>query len=102
MIIQGNSLAVQCLGLCAFTAEGIGFISGQGTKISHVAWSECVCVYVCVCVCVCVCKDFLGGSVGKESACNTGNPSSIPGLRRSPREGNGNSLQYSCLENSMD
>ena len=55
MIIQGNSLAVQCLGLCAFTAEGIGLISGQGTKISHVAWSECVCVYVCVCVCVCVC-----------------------------------------------
>ena len=41
-------------------------------------------------------------SVGKESACSTGDPGSIPGLGRSPREGNGNPLQYSCLENSMD
>ena len=38
----------------------------------------------------------------KNSACNAGDPSSIPGLRNSPGEGNGNSLQYSCLENSMD
>ena len=41
-------------------------------------------------------------SVGKECACSTGDPGSIPGLGRSPREGNGNPLQYSCLENSMD
>ena len=39
---------------------------------------------------------------GKESASHTGDSSSIPGLRRSPGEGNGNPLQYSCLENSMD
>ena len=45
---------------------------------------------------------FPGGSDGKESACNTGDPGSIPGSGRSPREGNGNPLQYSCLENSMD
>ena len=45
---------------------------------------------------------FLGGPDGKVSACNTGAPGSIPGLERSPREGNGNPLQYSCLENSMD
>ena len=38
--------------------------------------------------------------VGKESACNAGDPSLIPGLGRSPEEGNGNPLQYSCLENS--
>ena len=37
-----------------------------------------------------------------ESACNVGDPGSIPGLGRSPGEGNGNSLQYSCLENPMD
>ena len=37
-----------------------------------------------------------------ESACNAGDPSLIPGLRRSPREGNDNPLQYSCLENPMD
>ena len=47
-------------------------------------------------------KDFPGGSVGKESACNTGDSGSIPGLERSPGEEHGNSLQYSCLENSMD
>ena len=45
---------------------------------------------------------FVGGSDGKESACNAGDPGSIPGLGRSPEEGNGNPLQYSCLENSMD
>ena len=39
---------------------------------------------------------------GKESACNTGDPGSIPGLGRSPGEVHGNPLQYSCLENPMD
>ena len=43
-----------------------------------------------------------GGSNGKESACNAGGPGSIPGLGRSSGVGNGNPLQYSCLENSMD
>ena len=38
----------------------------------------------------------------KASAYNAGDPGSIPGLERSPGEGNSNSLQYSCLENSMD
>ena len=42
------------------------------------------------------------GSVGKESACNAGDLGSIPGSGRSPGEGNGNPLQYSYLENSMD
>ena len=41
-------------------------------------------------------------SVGKESAYNAGDPSSIPVSGRSPGELNGNPLQYSCLENSMD
>ena len=39
---------------------------------------------------------------GKESACNTGDLGLIPGLQRSPGEGNDYPLQYSCLENSMD
>ena len=43
-----------------------------------------------------------GGSDGKESACNAGDPGLIPGSRRCPGEGSGNPLQYSCLENSMD
>ena len=45
---------------------------------------------------------FPGGSDGKESVCSVGDLGSIPGLGRSPGEGNGNLLQYSCLENSMD
>ena len=45
---------------------------------------------------------FPGGSDGKASACSVGDPGSIPGLGRSPGEGNGNPLQYSCLENFMD
>ena len=45
---------------------------------------------------------FPGVSDGKESACNAGDPGLIPGLGRSPGEGNGNLFQSSCLENSMD
>ena len=43
---------------------------------------------------------FPGGADGKESACNVGDLGSIPGLGRTPGEGHGNPLQYSCLENS--
>ena len=46
--------------------------------------------------------DFPGGSDGKVSAYNGGDQGSIPGLGRSLGEGNGNALQYSCLENPMD
>ena len=46
--------------------------------------------------------EFPYSSVGKESACNAGDPGSIPGSERSPGEGNGNPLQYSCLENPTD
>ena len=45
---------------------------------------------------------FPGGSEGKESACHVGDPGLIPGSGLSPGEGNGNLLQYSCLENPMD
>ena len=45
---------------------------------------------------------FPGGSEVNASACNVGDLGLIPGLGRSPGEGNGNSLQYSCLENPMD
>ena len=44
----------------------------------------------------------IGGSDSEESACSAGAPGSIPGSVRSPGEGNGNPLQYSCLENPMD
>ena len=47
-------------------------------------------------------QGFPGGSDSKESACNVGDLGLIPGSGRSPGEGNGNPLQYSCLENAMD
>ena len=56
---------------------------------------ECVCTYINN-------SGLPWGSDGKESACNPGDPGSIPESGRSPGEGNGNSLQYSCLENPME
>ena len=50
----------------------------------------------------CVILGFPGGSAGKESACSVGDLGLIPGLGRSPGEGNGYPLQYSDLEDSMD
>ena len=49
-----------------------------------------------------VSKGFPGGSEVKASACNVGDLGSIPGSGRSPGEGNGNPVQYSCLENPVD
>ena len=46
--------------------------------------------------------EFSGGSDGKESACNAGDPGSMLGSKRSPGEGYDNPFQYSCLEDSMD
>ena len=59
---------------------------------------------MCMCACVCVCVrarvlGFPGGSDGKESACNVGDPGLIPGSGRSPEEGKGYPFPYSCLEN---
>ena len=54
-------------------------------------------VYICVHY-----MGFPSGSDGKVSVCNAGDPGSIPGLGRSPGEGNGSPLQYFCLENSID
>ena len=47
-------------------------------------------------------RGFPGGPDGKASVCNAGDLGLIPGLGRSLREGNGNPLLYSCLENPMD
>ena len=54
------------------------------------------------CLWVWVTGGFPGGLEVKASASTAGDPGSIPGSGRSPREGNGNPLQYSCLENPMD
>ena len=55
-----------------------------------------------VCGCLIVGGGIPGGSVVKNPSANAGEMSSIPGLERSPGEGNDNTLQYSCLGNSMD
>ena len=81
------------------------------TSCVHVCLRVCVYMYVCVmsmsvyvcaCVCIYVYMGFPDGSDGKESACNVADPDWISGLGRSPGEENGNPLQYSCLENSME
>ena len=59
----------------------------------------CVCVHVCVCVCV---QTHIVAQTVKSLPAVQGDPGSISGSRRSPGEGNGNPLQYSCLENPMD
>ena len=69
---------------------------------------KCVCVYIYIYihmyayVYICIYTGFPGGSDSKESACNAGDPGSIPESGRSPGEGHGNPLQNSCLENSME
>ena len=77
--------------------------------ISRARILEWVAISLCVCVCVCVTEymyngilGFPGGSDGKESTCNVGDLGLIPGLGRSPGEGNDNPLQYFCPENAMD
>ena len=71
-------------------------LSNLFTSIMHVCWKQ----YIILCY-----LGFPSGSAGQESACNAGAAGvggSIPGSGRSPGEGNGNLLQYSCLENLMD
>ena len=63
---------------------------------------KCLCSGSCPHVVVHRKVGFPGGSEVKASACNAGDRGLIPGLGRSPGEGNGNPLQYSCLENPMD
>ena len=61
-----------------------------------------LCLQVVIAVCVHVSRGFPGGSGVKNSPANAGDAGSIPGSGRSPRGGNGNPCQYSCLENLMD
>ena len=78
---EGNSLVIQWLRFHASIAGGMGLIPGWRTNL--ITWV------------------FPDSSVGKESACNAGDPDWIPGSGRSPGEGNGNPLLYSCLESPM-
>ena len=62
----------------------------------------CVCVCIYIYIYIYIYTYFPGGSDGKTSACNVGDLGSIPRSGKFPGEGNGNPLQYSCLENPMD
>ena len=59
-------------------------------------------IYIYIYICLYRCTGFPGGSEVKASAWNAGDLGSIPRSGRSPGEGNGNPLQYSCLENPME
>ena len=91
------------------------FASGNHKSILYI--SECVCFQIpyiseahhtvfvflwCISLSIMSLRGFLHSSVNKESICNAGGPGSIPGSGRSPRKGNDNPLQYSCLENSIN
>ena len=74
-----------------------------------VGWYDCASLFylktvflVCKAMFLFTHSTFSCSSVSKGSACNAGDPGSLPGSGRYPGEGNGNPLQYSCLENSMD
>ena len=58
--------------------------------------------FIYICIYIYIYKGFSGSSAGKEFTCNAGDLGSILGLGRSPGKGNGNPLQYSCLENPTD
>ena len=83
-------------GVISMRAKRLTALSVFGTSILENAW------YIRKKVLSKHLFSFLGGSVGKESTCNAGDPGSISGLGRSPGEGNDNPLQYSCLGNPID
>ena len=76
------------------TAEPGGLPSMGSHRVGH-DWSDLTAAAACI-------WDFPGGSVVKNLPANAGDVNSVPGLGRSSGEGNGNPLQYSCLENPMD
>ena len=74
----------------------------EGLGHCRLYWQPGLFFFSCLCAKRQMRMGFPGGSAGKEFACNAGDLGLIPGLGRFPGEGNGNPLQYSCLENSMD
>ena len=96
------------LALCSYGKKVVTFayvfVSPSNLKPFHVTFPQHLILnlYVGFIDCVRVIWGFPGSFDGKESACSPGDLSLVPGLGRSPREGNGSTRQYSCLENAMD
>ena len=111
-IQPGTSLAIQWLGLCTFTAEGLDLIPGQEIKNPQVAWygqkntkerySQTWQLMLWLANTYIIDWSFPCDSIVRNPPANEGGEGSIPGSGRSPEEGNGNPLQYSCLGNPMD
>ena len=87
-----SSPSSECSGLISFRINWFDLLAVQGTLKSLLQHHSSE---------ASILQHFSGGPEVKESACNVGNPSLVPGLGSSPGEGNGYPLQYSCLENSM-
>ena len=95
------------LSFLCFVLPGFVWITLSVFRISFgLIWGVFECFSLRVCVFLSGCStSYMGfphSSVGKSSACNAGDPSSLSGLGRFPGGGNGNPLQYSCLENPVD
>ena len=84
-------MVIWVMKICFYTS----FVYSCHLIFSASARSHCFCLLLCPSI-------FPGGSDGKASAYNVGDPDSIPGSGRSPGEGNSNPVQYSCLENPRD
>ena len=103
LISQGNKRRFKLFSLLLFCINI--FIIKMHKILSRVCSHFCATIYACNCnnAYSMFKLSFPGGSDdGKESACNAGDPGSIPGSGRSPVGGNGNPLQYSCLGNPKD
>ena len=104
--ISSNVSFKTCISLLSFCFDdqsiGVRRVLKSPTIIVLLSISPFMSISVCLMYWEISLRRFPGGSDGKVSACNAGDLGSIPGLGRSPGEGNGNPLQYSCLENSVD
>ena len=105
MIAQENSLQIAQRNCSKEVREELGctwiFFSGKKYVVKHQKITVNQKSHLKINDITALLLGFPSRSVGKESACNAGDQGSIPGFGRSPGEGNGNPLQYSCLENFM-
>ena len=98
--IKSFTYVCVCVCVCVYKIHSFFFfffLAALGLRCSKWAFSSCYMMASLVAE-----LGFPGGSDSKESSCNAGDLGSIPGSRRSPGEGNGNPLQYSCLEHSTN
>ena len=95
-VTKGNYYELKCVLLSSLSNSCVGILTHSTSEMWHyLEITSLQMSFIKV-------RYFPGGSDGKASAYNEGDPGLIPGLGRSPGEGNGNPLQYSCLGNPID